>query len=101
MKSVEVRTDDGRLVSNIKQRDRDRDRETDRCLVCLAKTSGMIAERAGKGEGERERRDAQRKKSSGFSISSGPCSCFNIFMSLKNAFLLLENREVVHSNTRL
>ena len=44
MKSVEVRTDDGRLVSNIKQRDRDRDRETDRCLACLAKMSGMIAE---------------------------------------------------------
>ena len=43
MKNVEVRTDDGRLVSNIKQRDRDR--ETDRCLV-----SGM--------SGKNERNDS-------------------------------------------
>ena len=95
LKSVEVRTDDGRLVSNIKQRDRDRDRETDRCLVCLAKMSGMIAERAGKGEGERERRDAQRgaprKTSSGFSLYLVAHVHVLIYSCLlKNASLLLE-----------
>ena len=52
MKSVEVRTDDGRLVSNIKQRDRDRDRETDRCLACLAKAKN-----------KNERNDSGKRKS--------------------------------------